>query len=70
MIILLIAKHYCGPYTIDFGYYSTNSMRSIKFWCSDINGYYENGSGILPNNGENTKEYEILETEVFKIIIE
>ena len=60
----------CGPYTADFGYNSTNSMKSIKVWCSDINSFYENGSGILPNNGESKKEYEILETEVFKIIIE
>ena len=60
----------CGSYAVYFGYNKTNSMKSIKVWCSDINSYYENGSGILPNNGENTKEYEILETEVFKIIIE
>ena len=44
-------------------------MKSIKFYCTSINDYYENGSGILPNNGECPKEYEIIETEVFKIII-
>ena len=59
-----------GPYTVFFGYHSTYSMKSIKVWCNDINRFYENSSGILPNNGENIKEYEILETEVFKIIIE
>ena len=45
-------------------------MKSIKLFCPRINSYYENGSGILPNNGECPKEYEIIETEVFKIIIE
>ena len=59
-----------GPNTANFGYSDTNSMNSIRVWCRNINAYYENGSGILPNNGENPKEYKILETEVFKIIIE
>ena len=59
-----------GPTTAKFGNNYTNSMKSIKVWCAGINEYYENGSGILPNNGEDPKEYEIIETEVFKIIIE
>ena len=36
---------------------------------SDINKYYDNGSDILPSNNEK-KYYDLLETEVYKIIIE
>jgi hypothetical protein len=67
----IYCDNYCGPYTIGFGYNRTNSMKSIKVWYTDINAYYENSSGILPNNESTQKyEYEILETEIFKIIIE
>ena len=57
-----------GPYTSDFGCL-TNSMKSIKHLSNDINNYYDKGSEILPSNNQE-KEYNLLETEVYKIIIE
>ena len=57
-----------GPYTSDFGCF-TNSMKSIKLLSSDINKYYDKGSEILPSNNKE-KEYNLLETEVYKIIFE
>ena len=45
------------------------SMRSIKHWANDINNYYDNGSEILPSNNQ-VKVYDLIEVEVFKIMIE
>ena len=58
----------CGPYTADFGCNKKN-MKSIRHYADYINSYYENGSDILPSNNQ-TKYYDLLETEVYKIIIE
>ena len=44
-------------------------MRSIKHFANDINNYYDKGSEILPSNNQ-VKEYELIESEVYKIIIE
>ena len=41
-------------------------MKKIIHYSNDINLYYENGSEILPSKGE-TKYYDLLEVEVFKI---
>ena len=58
-----------GPYTIYFGNESNKSMKSITLYGNGINSYYDKGSEILSNNNE-TKVYDLLETEVYKIIIE
>ena len=58
-----------GPTTADSGCYSVNSMKSIKHWGNEINIFYDKGSEILPSNNQ-TKTYDLLETEVYKIIIE
>ena len=58
-----------GPCSADFGYDSTNSMKSIMHWSSGINRFYDKGSEILPSNNQD-KKYDLLETEVYKIIIE
>ena len=57
-----------GPYTITFGCASVNSMKSIRNWSNDNNDYYDKCSEILPSNNQ-TKIYDLLETEVYKIII-
>ena len=64
---------YCGslygPWTAEFGCHSTNSMKSIKRWNNLINEYYDKGSEILPSINKE-KAYNLLETEVYRIIIE
>ena len=55
-----------GPHANCFGYYQINTMKKIIHYSTYINQAFENGSGILPSNGEN-KYYELIETEVFKI---
>ena len=57
-----------GPVTAGFGCVST-SMKYLKHIANAINKYYKMGSEILPSNNI-TKDYNLLETEVFKIIIE
>ena len=44
-------------------------MRAIKHKTNEINEYYDKGSEILPSNNQK-KEYDLIETEVYKIIIE
>ena len=58
-----------GPHTIYLGCYSVNSMKSIKHWGYDINEFYDKGSEILPSSNQ-IKTYDLLETEVYKIIFE
>ena len=57
-----------GPYTADFGC-GKNSMKSIIHNANYINRFYDKGSEILPSNNIE-KEYDLIETEVYKIIIE
>ena len=70
----IISDHsaYCnstyGPYTYAFGCYSS-AKKSILHNPAAINSYYNNGSDILPSNNQ-AKFYDLLETEVYKIIIE
>ena len=62
-------KSYCsvycsasqGPYTIDLGCYSVNSMKSIKHWGNVIDINYDKASEILPSNNQE-REYNLLET--------
>ena len=58
-----------GPCTFGFGYNFTNSMTTIKHYANSINEYYDRGSEILQSNNQ-TKEYDLIEAEVYKIIIE
>ena len=44
-------------------------MSSIKHWANDINKTYDKGSEILPSNNQE-KVYNLIEVEVYKIIIE
>ena len=57
-----------GPFT---GYFGCNDQKkkSIVHYANYINSYYDNGSDILPSNNQQ-KYYDLLETEVYKIIIE
>ena len=57
----------CGPLAVGFG--SDKSMKTIIHYADDINEYFDNGSEILPSNNQK-KEYDLIETEVYKIIIE
>ena len=57
-----------GPHAYGFGCENKN-MKSIEHNDTAINSYYNNGSDILPSNNQ-TKYYDLLETEVYKIIIE
>ena len=58
----------CGPYTADLGCDGANSMRSIKHCANYINNY-DKCSEILPSNNRE-KVYDLIEVEVYKIIIE
>ena len=56
-----------GIYTNDFGNgESCKTMKKIVLYPSNTNYYYQNGSGILPNNKQKTY-YELLEVEIFKV---
>jgi len=44
-------------------------MKSLKHYGNEMNTFYINGSEILPSNFEE-KDYDFLETEVYKVIIE
>ena len=44
-------------------------MNSIVHNSKDINKKYDKGSEILPSNNQK-KEYDLIETEIYKIIIE
>ena len=57
-----------GPFTADFGF-NNNSMKSIRYYSNIIDRYYVRGSEILPSN-YHTNIYDLLESEVYKIIIE
>ena len=59
-----------GPWTSDFGCRHINlSTSSITHKSNLINDYYDKGSEILQSNNQE-KIYDLIETEVYKIIIE
>ena len=58
-----------GPYTASFGCGYINSMKSLIYYSSDIKKYYDKGSEFLLSNNQK-KEYDLIETEVYKIVIE
>ena len=57
-----------GPFIYYFGS-EGNTMKSIFYNSSYTGQYYVGGSEILPNNNQK-KNYDLLEIEVYKIIIE
>ena len=59
-----------GPQTNSFGYFDMQSMRLIDHRAHKINDFYDKGSEILPNDNDEKKDYDLLEAEVYKIIIE
>ena len=72
-----------GPYTQYFGCFNQNTNDSMKFmycynyyYCRDgtyyLDQYFEKGHEILPydDTTNSYKKYELMEAEVFKIIIE
>ena len=59
----------CGPWADYFGCDSMNTMKSITHWANKINEIFEKGSEILPSNNK-LKQYNLIETEVYKIIFE
>ena len=59
----------CGPYTINFGCDSSNSMKTIIYLSNYIYNYYYKGSEIL-SNSDQENVYNLIETEVYEIIIE
>ena len=58
-----------GPQTNSFGYFDMQSMRLIDHRAHKINDSYDKGSEILPSNNQE-KVYDLIEVEVYKIIIE
>jgi len=59
-----------GPFTYMFGFFQNNQMRKIQSGGKSISQYFDQGSEILPNNGQNIQYYNVKEVEVYKIIIE
>ena len=57
-----------GSYASCFGL--DNSMKSIIHWGINISNYYDKGSEILPRNNQKNKVYNLIETEIYKIIFE
>ena len=56
-----------GPWTSYFGFIET--MKKIEHRGISINKSYERGSEILPNDSEDKKFFDVLEVEVYKILI-
>ena len=57
-----------GPWTTCFGFFQENQMMKIRHQGLDINSYYDGGAEILPNNTWNTKYFDIIEVEIYKIL--
>ena len=63
---IYVTKDY-SPWTYAFGFNSTYQMNKIEHQGICINDYYENGAEILLNNSHETKWFNVVEVEVFKI---
>ena len=62
--------NFFGPWTINFGF--KNTMKKIEHYGLIIDQSYEKGSEILPNSSNNSskaKLFEVIEVEVFKILM-
>ena len=58
-----------GPWTYCFGFRSNTKMRKVEHQGLSINNGYENGSNILKNSSLKTEYINLMEVEVYKIII-
>ena len=58
-----------GPWSYSFGFYVRDQMNKIEHEGKSIDSFYENGSEILLNNTSTSKFFNVLDVEVFKIII-
>ena len=65
----IICDNSFGPWSANFGCHNTLSMKSIRHTAEYIDYYFDKGSEILPNNNQR-KEYDLIETEIYKIIID
>ena len=59
----------CGPYTRAFGIIVGCSMNKLFFNIRGMNSYYFNGTNLLPYS-DAINEFDLIEVEVFQIIIE
>ena len=57
-----------GPWTFSFGFYKNEQMKKIEHGGNNINNAYDKGADILPNKSENSKYFDIIEVEIYKII--
>jgi len=69
VISILCSKDY-GPWTYNFGFYKSFSMKKIKHNGLCINDAYEKGCNILLNNTNELKIFDVNEVEVYKIIFD
>ena len=58
-----------GPCVYSLGFYG-NKMRKIRHQGISINKYFDKGPEILPNNSSDLAYFDIIEVEVYKIILE
>lgn len=58
-----------GPWSYSFGFYVRDQMNKIEHEGKSIDSFYENGSEILLNNTTTSKFFNVLDVEVFKIIV-
>ena len=65
----ILCDCFYGPWSANFGCYNTISMKSIRHTADIIDKYYDKGSEILPSNSQK-KEYDLIESEIYKIIID
>ena len=63
----IVCKQSNGPWTFNFGFFKTNQMKKIEHLGNKINELYDGGSGILPNNSNDKKIFDLKEIEVYKI---
>ena len=59
-----------GPFTYMFGFFEDTQMSTVESGGINISQYYDHGSEILPNNGQNVQFYNVREVEVYQITIE
>ena len=58
-----------GPWSYAFGFQGVNQMTKIEHRGTCIDEYYERGSQILSKNSNQNEYFNVIEVEVFKIII-
>ena len=58
-----------GPWSYSFGFTREGKMKKVQHGGSNINNAYKKGSNILNNNSSRTAYFDVIEVEVYKIII-